>query len=213
MSTEDDSRIRLTLREFRYHSLGPIELELAAGETVAIGGPSGSGKSLLLRAIADLDPHLGVLELDGRGYLEFPGPDWRRRVGLLPPEPAWWAPRVRDHFETMDGVPLEALGFGAETADWTVERLSSGERQRLGLLRLLERRPAVLLLDEASANLDPEGTRRVESLVADYLRDEQACALWVSHDAEQRRRIGDRVLALEGGRISVQSPSPQRAPA
>jgi ABC-type multidrug transport system ATPase subunit len=91
-------------------------------------------------------------------------PDWRRRVGLLPAESGWWADRVGAHFITTNDARnpattptpiLARLGFEPDVLDWDVQRLSSGERQRLGLARLLLNRPEVLLLDEATANLDP----------------------------------------------------------
>jgi ABC-type iron transport system FetAB ATPase subunit len=176
-------------------------LRLQAGECISLGGPSGTGKSLLLRAIADLDPHEGGLRLDGNDNLELSGPHWREQVGLLPPETAWWARRVGDHFPADDTPPLAALGLPAEALSWEVTRLSSGERQRLGLLRLLAHRPAVLLLDEPTASLDTKGVKRVEALIGDYRSSSGAAVLWVSHDAAQRQRVADRELRLANGRL------------
>jgi ABC-type iron transport system FetAB ATPase subunit len=82
-----------------------------------------------------------------------------------------------------------------------VAQLSSGEKQRLALLRLMVNRPRVLLLDEPTANLDPENVTRVEKLVAAYLRREGAAVLWVSHDPEQTRRVAQRRLRLQAGRL------------
>jgi putative ABC transport system ATP-binding protein len=192
---------RLELGRFRCLHVGPIDLQLQANECISLGGPSGTGKSLLLRAIADLDPHDGDLRLDGRDYLELSGPQWREQVGLLPPETAWWARRVGDHFPPDDTPPLAAVGLPEEALSWEVTRLSSGERQRLGLLRLLAHRPAVLLLDEPTANLDAKGVKRVEALIDDYRSGSGAAVLWVSHDAEQRRRVADRELRLANGRL------------
>ena len=78
-----------------------------------------------------------------------------------------------------------------------MERLSSGERQRLALARLLANRPRVLLLDEPTANLDPVNIHRVEQLVKDYLAEQQAACLWVTHTREQIARIADRELDLD----------------
>lgn len=114
-------------------------MSIAPGETVAIQGPSGAGKTLLLRAIADLDPHTSKVSLDGNPGETIPAREWRRQVGLLPAESQWWHDRVGPHFERTDDSFLEPLGFGRDVLDWSVTRLSMGERQRLGLARLLAR--------------------------------------------------------------------------
>ena len=85
--------------------------------------------------------------------------------------------------------------------DEPVARLSSGERQRFALLRLLANRPRVLLLDEPTANLDPDNVTRVENLIAAYLSTEDAAVLWVSHDPLQISRVAHRRMRLEAGRL------------
>jgi len=169
--------------------IGPVSLAIGEGECLCISGPSGSGKSLLLRAIADLDPHEGEASLAGVPAAAIAPDSWRTQVGLLPPESSWWFPRVKDHFR--DGVPvsLEHIGLSLSILDEPVARLSSGEKQRLALMRLLSNRPRVLLLDEPTANLDPENTRRIESVVMEYCRAEGAAAIWVSHDNAQVARV------------------------
>ncbi len=181
--------------------VSPVSLSLGTGECVSISGPSGVGKSLLLRAIADLDPNEGEVWLGGLERSSWSPAEWRREVGLLPAEPAWWADRVGEHFEQSSPL-LERLGFPAAVMEWSVSRLSSGERQRLGLLRLLVHRPKVLLLDEPTANLDPENTRLVEVVVQEYLEEHAACALWVSHDADQRARVATRDLRIGPAEVS-----------
>ena len=184
--------------------LEPVDLSIAPAELCLLSGPSGSGKSLLLRAIADLDPHEGEAWLDGEPRSGMPAPAWRRRVGLLPAESAWWHESVGEHLPVdwpdEEGA-LARLGFEPDVRDWSVERLSTGERQRLALIRLLARRPRALLLDEATANLDPTSRERVESLIDDYRRREHAAVLWVSHDPEQRKRLAGRELRIRDGRL------------
>jgi ABC-type iron transport system FetAB ATPase subunit len=201
----------LRLEALRPRVLEPVSLDLDAGELVLLSGPSGSGKSLLLRAIADLDPHEGQVWLDGEPRSSMAAHLWRRRVGLLPAESFWWEDRVGPHFPEDAADPqalpdlLGALGFGPEVLDWSVSRLSTGERQRLALARLLAQAPEVLLLDEATANLDPANRDRVESAVARYRGTHAAATLWVSHDPEQRERLtaqgGARQLVIRDGRL------------
>ena len=101
----------------------------------------------------------------------------------------------------MDDATLSALGLPEVIPDWAVSRLSSGERQRLAVARLLSVQPEVLLLDEPTANLDPANTERVERVVADYRDRNAATVLWVSHDADQRKRLGHRHWLIRDGRV------------
>ena len=175
---------------------GPISLILRAGECVAVQGPSGVGKTLLLRALADLDPARGEVRLAGVSRNDILAPDWRRQVGLLPAESHWWAETVGQHFDSKPYEGLAALDLGLDVSHWPVSRLSSGERQRLAFVRLLSTKPRVLLLDEPTANLDARNTRNVEALLKRYLAQNQAGALWVTHDDQQVSRIADRVLHI-----------------
>lgn len=184
------------------HLVGPISFFLRTQECVAITGPSGAGKSLFLRAVADLDPNQGEVWLNSRPRLDYSPTQWRRMVGLLSAESHWWAETVREHFPQSRSCDLAALGFDSDVLDWTAARLSSGERQRLGLLRLLNNQPQVLLLDEPTANLDSLNTERVETLIDRYLDSAKACALWITHDPAQIKRIADRVATLVDGRLA-----------
>lgn len=177
--------------------LPAVSLELSEGECIGLSGPSGMGKSLFLRAIADLDPHQGMIWLDKQEQSTIPAREWRRRVGLLPAESAWWAEKVVDHFETIDSSAIQELGFDSDSLQWSVERLSSGEKQRLALLRLLILRPEVLLLDEPTANLDVDSAKRVEALITEYRQQNRASVIWVSHDLEQIKRVSSKHYRLD----------------
>jgi len=188
--------------DLAFDQTGPFHLALRAGECMGLSGPSGSGKTRLLRCIADLDVHRGRMWLDGAACEDIPPPSWRRRVALLPAESAWWYDEVGAHFaEPPASATLAALGFPEAVLAWRVDRLSSGEKQRLAVLRVLAIRPRVLLLDEPTANLDEANIERVESLILDYLHSESAAAIWVSHDERQLQRVAGRRYRIVDGRL------------
>jgi len=182
--------------------LQDVDLALNAGECISIAGSSGAGKSLLLRAIADLEPFTGTLRLGGRSHLAFQPWDWRKRVGLLPATSQWWFDRVGPHFPEVHERWLLQLDLSPAVMDWEVGRLSSGERQRLAVLRLLANRPQVLLLDEPTANLDNDRATALERLLAGYREDSGAGVIWVTHDAGQARRVACRQFTIRGNTIT-----------
>jgi putative ABC transport system ATP-binding protein len=193
---------RLDIRAVTTLHVGPATFSVSPGNCVALWGPSGSGKSLLMRALADLDPHGGETLVDGAAQSSMPAHEWRRRVGYLSTESAWWAPLVGEHFPAdASGVDFGALGFKDDVVNWEVDRMSTGERQRLALLRLLAREPEALLLDEPTANLDADSAALVEAMVARYRDDHGAAVLWIGHDPAQRRRVADSELSLVDGTV------------
>ncbi|ENO82857.1 ABC transporter [Thauera sp. 27] len=195
----------LALHQFQALHVGPLDLTVGAGECVCIRGASGSGKSLLLRAIADLDPHQGEAWLDGRRCSAMPAPSWRRQVALLAAEAQWWSDTIGAHFSTgCKPVWLDRLGLPPTALDWEAARCSTGERQRLALLRTLMQGPAALLLDEPTGNLDEDSTARVESLLDDYRRSTGAALLWISHDPRQASRVAQRCFLLVDGRLTAE---------
>ncbi len=193
----------LSLKRFANELLEPFDLAITAGECITLTGPSGSGKSRLLRAIADLDPHQGEACIDRQSQLAMSGPQWRKRVGLLPAECFWWGERVAEHFRELDETLFQALGFDLEVGAWESSRLSSGERQRLGLARLLANRPQVLLLDEPTANLDRDNTQRVERLIRNWQAQQGCAVIWVTHDPEQQARIASHHYRIADRRLEL----------
>lgn len=200
----------LSVRALRSPFGGPFTFDVAAGECVAIQGPSGAGKSVLLRMLADLDPHEGTALLDGRAAASMPAPAWRGAVVYQAAEPAWWEDTARAHFadaalpaamSAIDAM-LRALGLPGAVLDAPVERLSTGERQRLALVRSLARAPRVLLLDEPTAALDPDAVARVEALLREHLGRGLAIVI-VTHAEAQARRLAHRILRLEHGRLDA----------
>ncbi len=192
---------RLTVQNLTHPGLGPISLSLDHGECIAVRGPSGGGKTLLLRAVADLDPNTGTVLLGALDREAMPAPQWRQRVSYVPTEPGWWANSVGEHFPDWSvASPLvEALGLPVDCDSWTVQRLSTGERQRLGLIRALVQEPDILLLDEPTSGLDTEATDAVEIMIAEIRRDRGTGAVWVTHDGAQAERVATRQMTIENG--------------
>lgn len=193
---------RIDVLALTFTNAPEITFSVSGGECVVIAGPSGSGKSRLLRAIADLDPgpadQAGVIKLDDIDHLSYGGAEWRRQVAYLAAESQWWFDDVASHFPEPPSVEdLQALGLSATLLQRPVSRLSTGERQRLALLRLLAGKPRVLLLDEPTAALDPRSTRAVERLVMEYRDHHRAAVIWVSHDIDQAKRIASRYFSFD----------------
>ena len=197
----------LSVTDLTRLELGPLSFSVEAGECLALRGPSGAGKSLLLRAIADLDPNEGRVSLDGESREDMPAPDWRRRVAYLAAEAGWWADTVADHFADWQAArPLvEALGLTADCGEWPVARLSTGEKQRLALVRSLLMEPRALLLDEPTSGLDPDAIERVEALIR-ARQEAGVSVLWVTHDRAQARRVARRWLEIENGQLREGEP-------
>ncbi|WP_407120797.1 ATP-binding cassette domain-containing protein [Bradyrhizobium sp. STM 3561] len=174
-----------------------VSFDLHDGECIALQGPSGAGKTLLLRSIADLDPNEGTVKLDGTLKEAMPAPVWRKRVTYLAAEPGWWSDTVQGHFNDWnDALPLvERLGLPPGCGSWSIQRLSTGEKQRLALARALMLRSRVLLLDEPTSALDAASTTIVESLIAERISNGTS-VIWSTHDNAQARRVGSRVLVM-----------------
>ena len=178
-----------------------FDLSLDPGETALLSGPSGSGKSLLLRTIADLDPaDSGEFLLEGRKREDYKPSEWRSRVLYLHQDPVRLPGSVQENFERVEALCVHddrsidwpAAATDGLRPDAPIEQLSGGEMQRLALLRALTLDPAVLLLDEATSALDPDASRAAERAVAEWVARGRA-VLWVSHD----HSVGERMRARE----------------
>ena len=112
-----------------------------------------------------------------------------------------------DHFEDWTRVApvVKRLGMPMTCGDWDVDRLSTGERQRLALVRALDIAPRVLLLDEPTSGLDGDAVAAVENVIAEQCQDD-VCVVWVTHDKAQARRVATRHFHMKAG-VMTEAPS------
>lgn len=187
----------LTARGLGCAFAGPLDIDLGRGECLGLTGPSGSGKSAVLRMLADLIPHRGIVALNGTESSAMTGPQWRRRVRYVQSEPGWWAGFPAAHLRDPQAQHdrLRALHLDPGLLNRPIDQLSTGERQRIAFLRATEDRPEVLLLDEPSSALDPETTLCLEAMVRQMLAAGAGVVL-VSHDAAQIARLADRIQQM-----------------
>lgn len=180
---------------------GPFTFLLQKGECVGLSGPSGIGKTQLFRALNDLIPSSGSVTLNGQAKEAIQAPNWRTMVMLVPSDSCWWFDTVAEHFQEHHRKVLveegRQLGLLPDMPSWQVTRLSTGEKQRLALLRALQSWPDLLLLDEPTSGLDAYHTGLVESYLMQKRKETGLTLMWVSHDPAQLARVTDRVLYME----------------
>jgi len=194
--------------------LHDVSLCVERGEIVMLIGPSGSGKSSLLRCVNRLlEPEAGTVFLDGEDITTMDVLALRRRVGMVFQQPAMfpgtvadnvrWGPSARDEVLSDARVAelLETASLDPTLAGKPAQELSGGQAQRVTIARALANEPDVLLLDEPTSALDPIATHTIEETLL-RLRERLGLTLiWVSHVVEQTRRVGDRAVLLDQGRV------------
>ncbi|KAJ7655385.1 P-loop containing nucleoside triphosphate hydrolase protein [Mycena rosella] len=193
-----------------------FNLEIGVGESVAIVGKSGGGKSsvhsLLLRYY---DPVEGKITFDGQDIREFSVESWRKVIGIVPQDPVLFTGTIASNIAYgNEGATREQIEQAAREAncefvwgmpqgfDTTIGRLSlsGGQRQRLAIARALLKKPALLALDEATSSLDATSEHRVNDAIDKILRKRQTTCLFVAHRLSTIARA-ERIVVLEDGGI------------
>ena len=202
--------VRLSRQTGAQLALSEISLRIAAGERIALVGANGSGKSTLLRLINGL-----LLPVQGQVHTQsgasqamlFQRPHMLRlsvlrhvALGLWLRGTPWTAARAQA-LQALQRVGL------ADLAERAARTLSVGQQQRVAMAQALAMEPALLLLDEPTASLDPHAKREVEALMEDFSRSHpQAAMVFASHNLGQVKRLAQRVVYLEGGRVLADLP-------
>lgn len=217
----DDVRVlfecdRVSFRRGETLVLDGLTFGIDEGAT-CVAGPSGAGKSTLLRLLNRLaDPTGGNVRYRGRDARDYDVLALRREVGLVPQLPA-----------LLDGTVAMNVSFGARLAgrsaderavldlagldetfvNRTARQLSVGEQQRVMLARALALEPRVLLLDEPTSALDERSKAAVEATLLDLRERLSLSFVFVTHELAQAERLADRIVWLEGGRLTA-GPAP-----
>ena len=196
-------------------ALSGLDLQVAAGETVALLGPNGAGKTTLalhLNGIHRADA--GTVEIDGTPLADGTLTEIRRRVGLVfqDADDQLFMPTVREDVAFgpanlgLRGAELEtrvdealAAVRATDVADRAPHHLSGGERRRVALATVLAMRPDVLVLDEPTSGLDPAGRREL----VEVLRSLDVTQLVITHDLPFALELCERAVVIDGGRVAA----------
>jgi putative ABC transport system ATP-binding protein len=205
----------VSLRRGGRRVLDSVSAGIESGAT-AIVGPSGSGKSTLLRLLDRLaDPDAGAISYRDRPLDAYDPLALRREVSLVPQLPALLEGTVESNLRYAAGLASEEIdlerclglaGLDSAFAERDVAELSVGEQQRAMLARALAQRPRVLLLDEPTSALDPAARDAIEATLAGLRRELDISLVVVTHDPEQARRLAERAVRLEAGRVVACGP-------
>ena len=192
----------LKVKQMNCGRLQASNISIGKGKIAALSGPSGSGKSVFLKALADLIPWKGQVELDGVSSLVVPAFRWRELVTYVSANTVWWSDKVASHMYSHPKMEewLSGLGLEFDILYQEPTKLSTGQQQRLALLRALCRNPRVVLLDEPTSNLDSDNVIRVEKLISQWVFNNRT-VVFTSHDKSQVARFSDLQWYIDGKQV------------
>ncbi|ADL69319.1 ABC transporter ATP-binding protein [Thermoanaerobacterium thermosaccharolyticum] len=192
--------------------LKDITIEIPTGYIYTIIGPSGAGKSTLIKLINRLiDPTEGKILIDGKDIKDYDIIELRRKIGMVFQQPYLFDGTVEDNIKYgpmlkgKKGIDVEyylsIVGLDKNYRTRKVDDLSGGEAQRISIARTLANEPEVLLLDEPTSALDPASTQVIEELVMDLKNKLNLTFIWITHNMEQAKRVGDYTVFINKGRL------------
>lgn len=202
--------------------LKAISFQVRAGECLSITGPSGSGKSALLRLLNRFDdPNEGEIRFHGEPLQSFDPLEIRKRISLVLQNPVMFHGTVRENLlrrpdgkQLSEGALVQALdevGLDQTFLNRNAMEVSGGEKQRISIARSLLGGPEILLLDEPTSALDPRSLHLVADLISQLNRGRGLTLIVVTHQAELIHRVGGRVLFLEKGQLVREASAEQAA--
>lgn len=190
-----------------------ITFSVESGDFVLLAGPSGSGKSSLLKLINDLQsPSEGQILFHGKDIKDYSPIELRRSISYCLQTPIFFGEKVLDDMEfvfasrgqeldkTRMAQVMEFFKLDPSYLEKEVINLSGGEKQRLALVRSLIFKPEVLLLDEVTSALDEDNALILESAIQSLNRD-GLTVIWISHQVDRHRKLANKLVSLEAGRL------------
>ena len=230
MTTADSALMQVRGVRFGYAPdrlfLGPIDLEIHRGRTLAVVGPNGAGKSTLLRLIAGLvQPNAGEIRFADAPLDSLPPRERARHITFMPQKPIAPASTSAMEIVSLGRHPHRRFGLFESPADkLTIERsmertstttfaqrrmdtLSGGEAQRVHLAAALAQQPEVLILDEPTAELDLRFQLQIFELLRELTDGENLATVVVTHDLNLARRFADDALLLSAGHVAASGPA------
>jgi len=195
--------------------LNNITFDIKKGEIVTIVGPSGGGKTTLLRCLNRLiEADNGTITFDNKQITEYVPSELRKNMVLVPQESVMFPGTVKEniglalkihntynHMHILQS--LTDTGLPKKFLRKKAQQLSGGEKKRVSLARALALTPKMLLLDEPTAGIDPKNLNTVEQRIISFTKQRNLTVLWVTHDVEQAKRVSDRIANLKQGKVTT----------
>ena len=192
-----------------------ITFDIKKGEIITLVGPSGGGKTTLLRCINRLiEPDFGTITFETKDISKIHPPMLRKNIILVPQDSIMFPGTVEQNISLALNIHnsydkqriIESLtdtGLPTSFLDKQAQTLSGGEKKRVALARALALSPKMLLLDEPTTGIDPKNLETVEERIMSFSRQRQLTVIWVTHDVEQAKRVSNRIANLKRGRITT----------